>query len=50
MTARVKRLRVEERTLSLTGEIADCYIFDWYLRDPKNWATDNEREIGRAHV
>jgi hypothetical protein len=41
MTARVKNLRIEERTLSLTGDLADCYVFDWETHG-SNWATDNK--------
>jgi len=41
MIARVKHLRIEERALSLTGEVADVYVFDWETHG-SNWAVDNK--------
>jgi hypothetical protein len=41
MIARVKHLLIEERTLSLTGEVAEVYIFDWETHG-SNWALDNK--------
>ena len=43
MIARAKHLQIEERTLSLTGKVVQCYIFDWAIIAPKNWMDDNER-------
>ena len=43
MIARISHLLINARMLRRTGEIAECFVFDWKIIAPKNWEDDNSR-------
>jgi len=47
MNAYVKNVRIEERTLSLAGEVAEVFVFDWDVHGTGSWAT-NAKAIREA--
>ena len=40
--AHITHLRIEDRLLELTGEVTECYVFDWFVATLKDWAGCNK--------